>query len=102
MWTFLNDVGRKVWGEVFPDGQVPVCSMHFFNAFLGGSVGIEKVVLVNWSLLTVEQRDQIVSKISKKAQAPKEAVLKDILRIGLPLRKIHTNGAIVEELRFFV
>ena len=29
MWTMLNDEGKKVWGDVFPDGKVPVASMIF-------------------------------------------------------------------------
>jgi hypothetical protein len=56
MWVCLNDAGMRVWGDVFPDGKVPVCSMDFQTANLEGAGGSERVILVNWAaLLGMEQ-----------------------------------------------
>lgn len=45
MWVILNPEGRRVWGDVFPDGKVPVCSIEFKQASLEGSASSERVIL---------------------------------------------------------
>ena len=100
MWTCLNEEGKRVWGTIFPDGKVPVCS-QFQKANLDGS-GSERVVLVQWAALSQEQKDAVLAKISERSGASKEAILKDILRIGLPLRERYTTGVVAAELRWFI
>jgi hypothetical protein len=102
MWVKLNEEGKQVWGDVFPDGMVPVCSMSFQQANLGNSGGGERVILVNWAGLSELQKDIILAKISERSGAAKEVILKDILKIGLPLRERLTTGNVAMELRFFV
>jgi hypothetical protein len=102
MWVCLNDEGLRVWGDIFPDGKVPVLSMSFQEAKLGPTPTTERVILVAWTALSQEQKDGVLAKISARSGASKEAILKDILRIGLPLRKSHTTGTVAEELRFFI
>jgi hypothetical protein len=101
MWTTLNDEGKKVWGHVFPDGKVPVCS-GFETADLEGLSKTERVVLVDWTALNDGQRSLILTKLSNRSGASREAILEDISRIGLPLRECHTTGTIAAELRFFI
>jgi predicted Fe-S protein YdhL (DUF1289 family) len=100
MWAFLNDEGKKVWGDVFPDGKVPVASMAFQEAKVGPK--IERVILVAWTMLSDKQKDAVLIKISARNGAPKEVILKDILKIGLPLRESYTTGTVAVELRFFI
>jgi hypothetical protein len=100
MWVRLNDEGLRVWGDVFPDGKVPVASMAFQEAQLGPKS--ESVILVAWTALSELQKVGVLTKISARSGAPKETVLKDILRIGLPLRQSYTTGTVAEELRFFI
>jgi hypothetical protein len=100
MWVLLNDEGKRVWGHVFPDGKVPVCS-QFQEANLRGS-GAERVVLVNWSALSLGQKYAVLAKISKSTGTSNETILKDILKIGLPLRERYTTGVVAAELRFFI
>ncbi len=102
MWVRLSDVGMQVWGDVFPDGKVPVCSMSFHDATLEGVGGSERVILVSWTTLSTVQKDGVLAKISKRSGVPKDAVLKDILKIGLPLRERYTTGIVAAELRFFI
>ena len=96
MWVYLNEVGKDVWGNIFPDGKVPVASMSFQDSNVG------RVIPVAWGVLTEEQKQAILTKLSEVSGAPKKAILKDIKRIGLPLRKIYTDGTIVGEMRFFI
>jgi predicted Fe-S protein YdhL (DUF1289 family) len=102
MWVCLNDAGMRVWGDVFPDGKVPVCSLDFQEANLEGAGRSERVILVNWAALSSMQRDAVLAKISERSGAPKEAILKDILKVGLPLRERYTTGVVAAELRFFI
>ena len=100
MWVCLNDEGKRVWGDVFPDGQVPVLSF-FGEADLEGG-GSESVALIYWKKLSYAQQAAILTKLSERCGAPKEAILKDILKVGLPLRESYTTGSVAAELRFFI
>jgi len=42
-WAYLNEKGRKLYGEIFPDGQVPLLSMIPQMAQLGGSEPPQRV-----------------------------------------------------------
>lgn len=97
MKVMLNQEGKKLWGDIFRSGEVPVCSMTFQNSNLG------RIILVNWKLLTALERELIVEKISiLSRQTSKDAILKDIEEKGLPLRESLTTGTVVAELRWFI
>ncbi len=102
MWVCLNDDGKKVWGDVFPDGKVPVCDMTFESADLEGYIIPTEIVLVNWVLLSKSQQKAVLSKISVKCGVSENDIQQQILAIGLPLRKSLTTGVIWAELRYFI
>lgn len=101
MWVCLNDFGKQVWEDVFPDDKVPVCSSDFQETVLEGA-GKEQVILVNWRVLSSKQQSAILAKISERFGASKDDVLANILKAGLPLRKSYTSGVVAIELRFFI
>jgi len=100
MWVCLNAEGKRVWGDVFPDGKIPVASMTFRDMKLGSKT--ERAVLVAWAVLSLEQKAAVLAKISERCGAPKDAILKDILKVGLPLRESYTTGTVAAELWFFI
>ena len=100
MWVCLNDEGKKVWGDVFPDSKVPVCSMTFQEAHVGDH--IERVCMVNWQLLEEKKKIEIIRKIASKTGALESEIALAIKRIGLPLRERLTTGVVAAELRFFI
>ena len=112
MWVCLNDAGMRVWGDVFPDGKVPVTAMEFHEVTLGDGSSKEKVVLVAWAVLSAAQKEAVLDKIVDKQKFPKGAmltrvqirndILKQILSVGMPLRRSYTTGIIAAELRFFI
>jgi hypothetical protein len=104
MWVWLNDEGKRVWGDVFPDGKVPVCSyFQEANLMRGGVTPIAtRIVFVNWSALSSEQKLAVLTKISKTTGSSKVEILKDILKIGLPLRESYTTAFVAAKLRFFI
>lgn len=94
--VFLNQEGKKLWGDVFPSGEVPVMSMTFSESNLG------RVILVAWEALTTLERELIVEKISNLSNVPKDVILRDIKEKGLPMRESLTTGSVVAELRWFI
>lgn len=92
----LNEEGKKIWGDVFEKGTVPVKSFTFSNSNVG------RIILVNWQLLSPWQKDAIVLKISKLSGQPEKDIISDIEKKGLPLRESLTTGTVVAEARFFI
>lgn len=91
MNALLNDEGKKQWGEIFPDGHVPVQTLIAQDATVEETNQPLKVYLVNWILLSKDQQQAILKKLSDKFHAPKEAIEKDILKKGLPLQSKYVS-----------
>ena len=89
-WVRLNVEGKRLWGDVFPDGIVPVQSIATQRAKLEGVKDAESVFTVNWKELNTEQQQAILEKLSEQSGATKDEILKDILKVGLPLRRRYT------------
>ncbi|MCW4017982.1 MAG: hypothetical protein NWF00_04800 [Candidatus Bathyarchaeota archaeon] len=102
MWVCLNEEGLRVWGDVFPDGKVPVCSMSFQDASLEGAGDSERVILVNFAALSEARKDGVLTKLSGRFGVSRDDIALAIKRVGLPLRKRYTTGVVAEELRFFI
>ena len=101
-WAYLNDEGKKLWGDIFPTGIVPVKVMFASNASLEGQKETMKVFTISHEELTPEQIDQILTKLAAKFNAPKEEIRKDMLRCGLPLRANLTNGSGTNQMGLFL
>jgi hypothetical protein len=100
-WARLNLEGKREWGEIFPDGKVPVQSIATQRAKLEGIKDIESVFTVNWKELTEEQQQAILEKLSHQTCSTKEAIFKDILKVGLPLRRRYTAGCGTNRMELF-
>ena len=92
-WAYLNEDGMKLFGEVFPDKTVPVLSMICKTGSVGEPENIVDFFTVQWDELTEDQRDSILSILSKKFGVKKYEIKGQIEEIGLPLRKSLTNGS---------
>lgn len=91
-WAYLNAEGKAGWGDVFPDGEVPIQSIIAQPATLEGINSSERVFLLDWKELTIQQQDAILGKISKRTGANRDVILKEVLKVGLPLREKYTEG----------
>jgi hypothetical protein len=100
-WAYLNAEGKNVWGDVFPEGEVPIQSIIAQTATLEGIDGVEKVFFVDWKELSAEQQNVVLDKISKRSGASKDAILKDVLKVGLPLRVNYTEGCGTSRMELF-
>lgn len=100
-WASLNEEGKKHWGDIFPDGTVPIKSIIQIPAKLKGVNGTEKVYMVDWKALTRQQQEAILEKLSKYSGASKTEILKEILKVGLPLREKYTRGSATTRTELF-
>jgi hypothetical protein len=100
-WARLNLEGKRVWDSVFPDGVVPVQSIATQHARLECIKDAESVFTVDWKELTTEQQQAVLEKLSERTGATKEAILKEILKIGLPLRRRYTAGCGTNRMELF-
>jgi hypothetical protein len=101
-WAFLNAEGKAAWGKVFPDGEVPIQSIIAQTATLEGISTVERVFLVDWNELTAEQQNDVLEKISKASGVGKDVILKDVLKIGLPLRAKYIDGCGTRRVELFI
>ena len=99
-WAFLNRDGKKVYGDVFPDGLVPVVSMIPGIAVIGGQE--EKVYLVFHEEMSEDQISGLVKKLAKFFRAPEAEVRAQMLKDRIPLREKYTDGAATDGLPLFV
>lgn len=88
-WVRLNLEGKREWGDVFPDGKVPVLTIVTQKPILEGANDVESVFTVNWKELNLHQQQTIIEKLSNQTGETKEKTLADILRVGLSFRRTY-------------
>ena len=77
-WIFLNEEGQKLYGDIFPDGEIPVLCMI---PTLGGIEGKpERLYLIYHEELSDEQIDQMLTLLSRKFGADKELIRHEMLK----------------------
>jgi hypothetical protein len=101
-WASLNAEGKTVWSDVFSDSEIPVQRIIAQTATLEGIAETERIFLVDWTELTAQQQDAVLEKLSKRSGAAKDVILKDILKIGLPLREKYTEGCGTSRMELFL
>ena len=94
-WCHLNEEGKKLFGEIFPDGIVPILSMLpiiFEHPELDEP---NKAYLLKGKELTEEQTKTLVDKLSEKFndEDKKEKIETEILQNRIPIRIKLTSGA---------
>lgn len=85
MKALLNGEGKKIWGYVFPNGEVPIKGISPYKAQIEGK-GEMQVYLVDWAALTENERDLVLEQLTSRFGSSKEEVETEILKSGLPLR----------------
>ena len=102
-WVYLNEEGVRAWGDVFPDGRVPVRSVVPFPATLENvkpGEEVQRVYLLGQ--VPHETLDRILGKLSAKFGAPRDVIRADVERNGLPIRESLTSGSSTDDLGLFL
>ena len=84
----LNKKGMEEFGDIFPDGLIPVLTPLSGETELEG-IGNKQIHLVNIPLLRrvdEEAYQKTLKKLSEKFNTPLDAVDKEFMEHGLPLR----------------
>jgi len=105
-WAHLNEEGLKQWGDVFPDGKVPIRSIipsktTLVNIQPGDGNKEQDVYILNISALTPETFENLVQKIASKFNSPSVEVKKSLTETGTVLRTTLTSGAGTDDLSWF-
>ncbi|MGD6810826.1 MAG: hypothetical protein ACQCN3_14105 [Candidatus Bathyarchaeia archaeon] len=100
-WAYLNSEGKQHWGDIFPDGKVPIQSIIEIPAKLKGIRPIQKVYMVDWQKLTTEQQLATLEKLTKLSGTPKAEIFQEIQTVGLPLREKYTDGCATSRMELF-
>ena len=102
-WAYLNEEGKKFFGEVYPDGIVPVLSMIPMYGPLGSPDSpSQQYFMVYLDELTEEQMEKTLDILTERFMAPREEMRKEFREHGLPLRKSLTNGSGTNHPGFFL
>lgn len=99
-WVFLNVEGKKLYGDIFPDGMVPVVSMIPGTAIIGDQE--EKIYLVCHEELSEVQTKKLVKLLAGAFRAPEADVEAELLKNRIPLRTKYTDGVASNALVLFV
>ena len=92
-WAHLNEEGKETWGDIFPNGMIPVVSMIHRTGPLGEPDNIEDYFMVQWDEFSDEQKDETISIACEKFGCSPREFLKHVEEFGLPLRKSLTSGS---------
>ena len=100
-WATLNDEGMKWFGEVFPDGYVPIRSIVEEKAILSDKE--QDIYEVEWKLLTCDQQEKL-AKILSKLFKRNPTEIKGVIELAgfLPLRRTLTKGSGTKRLEMFI
>lgn len=108
-WTHLNDEGKQIFGDIFPDGIVPIKEVLMpSKANLSDQEGniIHKnidVYRIDWGELIEEQRKACVHIIAKNNNVDDAIVYADVSKQGfIPLRAKFTSGAGTNNIGLFL
>ena len=93
-WAHLNDEGKTEFGDIFPEGIVPILSMIPIIFEHPNLDAPEKAYLLRGSDLTQDQLEKLVKKLAKKFndEDKKDEIKKFILANEIPLREKLTSG----------
>ena len=99
-WTYLNAAGKKLYGDIFPEGMVPVLSMIPGTAVIGDQE--EKIYLVCHEELSEVQTEKLVKLLAETFKAAEADVKNELLKNRIPLRAKYTDGAASNALPMFI
>jgi len=100
-WIYLNTEGKKLYGHIFPNNRdIPVLSMIPSIAKIEGQP--EKVYLIYHEELSNWEIDQILTLLSEKFKAPKDAIKQEMQKNRIPIREKYVSSSGTNHLGLFI
>jgi hypothetical protein len=100
-WALLNERGRRRWGKTFPFGSVPILCTPTQKITFRANFDPESVIKVNWSSLSIGQQQAALVRLSRWSKKSEDAVLADILRVGLHIGRGLIDYCGIEKRKYF-
>jgi hypothetical protein len=100
-WAYLNAKGKRYWGDIFPDGKVPIQSIAAQQARVDGLNDPESIFAIDWKALSERQQQAILKKLTIQKGTPKSAVLKGLQSVGLPLQRKHIQSMGTDRMQLY-
>ena len=91
-WANLNEEGLEKFGDIFPNGVVPIISMISITFEHPDLSTPERAYLLKGSDLTKDQITKLVDKLAQKFNGEKDEIRKTILSNDIPVREKLTSG----------
>jgi hypothetical protein len=100
-WAHLNSKGKQYWGDIFPDGKVPIQSIATQQPRVEGISDPESVFAIDWKALSERQQQATLEKLSCESGKPKQVILKEIQSVGLPLQRKHIQSMGTDRMQLY-
>ena len=102
-WCYLNEEGLKEYGNIFPDGIVPVLSMISIVFEHPKLDTPERAYIVRGTNLTEKQLRLLVDKISENFKdSNKTEIRRYIFDNNLPIRERLTSGSGTKRIHMYL
>jgi hypothetical protein len=84
-WAQLNLKGKEEWGDIFPDGKVPIKTLAAQKAKFGNGRDPESGFSIAWTELSISQQEAMLEKLSQQNGLTKEMILEKLSKNGLAI-----------------
>ncbi len=100
-WAHLNAEGKRYWGDIFPDGKIPIQNIAAQQTRAKGLKGPESVFAIDWKALSEGQQQAILKKLTIQKDTLKQEVLKELQIVGLPLQRKHIQSMGTDRMQLY-
>jgi len=102
-YGYLNDHGKMLYGNAFPDGKIPLTSILLESARLGNKPVREEIYRIDIKQMTEEQIDSVVKIVARSTNARTILVRASFVDLGfIPIRASLVATVSTDDLHLFV
>jgi hypothetical protein len=96
-WVRLSLRGQEEWSTIFPFGKIPILCISTQKITFEVNADPESVMAADWEQLSQKQQEAILEKLSQQGPSSTTAVLSDMMKFGLPIRRSHIDCCGINE-----
>lgn len=103
-YGYLNEQGKMLYGDAFPDGKIPLISTSCEFARLGKEPAlVEKIYRIDIQQMTEEQIDTMVKIVARSNNARTIVIRESFVSLGyIPIRTSLVSTVGIDDLHLFV
>jgi len=102
-YGYLNEQGKMLYGDAFPDGRIPLTSILLESARLGNKPVREEIYRIDLQQMTEEQIDLVIKVVARSTNARTIVVRESFVSLGfIPIRASMVGSVSSTDLHLFV